>query len=107
MKFLSMRVMILFATVAVSACAPSPLFHGNRQSLAPGPVPRNANGQPIVNGEPLSGPLNQPASASGTQSADQSTALIYFDDLHYTGRPATAVARMDQQSDQKPLYSRR
>lgn len=35
-------------TLALGACAASPLYKGNDQGVTPGPVPRDANGEPVL-----------------------------------------------------------
>lgn len=44
-------VVLAGAIAVLAACAPSPFFTGTGTATAPGAVPRDANGEPILKGE--------------------------------------------------------
>lgn len=45
-------LLLATASVTLGACSPSPFFTGPGTATAPGAVPRDANGEPILKDEP-------------------------------------------------------
>lgn len=88
-SLLSLAVPIALASVA--ACAPSPYYSGTKGGFAPGAVPRDGYGRPILDGKaveyvlPAPTPAVAPA-AGNTAPAYGANQIIYYEDLHYSGR---------------------
>lgn len=82
---------------AVSACSPSPYYTGTK-SLAPGAVPRDGLGRPVIDGKAIVYDLppappkavvdiaGRPVVASGANQ------IIYFEDLRYGSQQRVANA---------------
>ncbi len=80
------RLISLALIAGLTACAPSPLFTGTRkQALAPGAVPRDGNGQPVLSA--AKPPPSLPVQVL-SPAASPAAAIIFFNDLDYSDRPA-------------------
>jgi hypothetical protein len=80
------RLLGLILVVGLTACAPSPLFTGTRkQALAPGPVPRDGNGRPVLSA--AKPPPTIPVQVINTPPTP-AAAVIFFSDLDYSNHSA-------------------
>lgn len=72
----------------LSACAPSPWYKGASSALAPGPVPRDGLGRPVMKDGAMEYLLPPPAQRQPAIAAGRDPTVIYFDDLRYADAPA-------------------
>lgn len=85
---------IVFLCAALGACAPSPYYSGNKSGLAPGAVPRDGLGRPVLNGKaieydlpPAAAPVMTDIAGRPMAPAASANQIIYFDDLRYADAP--------------------
>ena len=72
----------------LSACAPSPWYKGSSSALAPGMVPRDGMGRPVMKDGAMEYLLPPPAQTQPTLAARRDSSVIYFNDLRYADAPA-------------------
>lgn len=72
----------------LSACAPSPWYKGGSSGFAPGMVPRDGMGRPVMKDGAMEYLLPPPAQTQPTLAARRDPSVIYFNDLHYADTPA-------------------
>src|SRR3546814_19435502 len=87
------RIVLICPAVAMglAACSPSPYYTGSK-SLAPGAVPRDGLGRPVIDGEALVYDLPPPAPRISSDItgrpavSSNANRNIYFEDLGYSDR---------------------
>lgn len=103
MKVMKLHLLAFTAiAIALSACAPSPYYSGNKNGLAPGSIPRDSRGRPVVDGQaidyllPKATPIVTTKGGEGSNdiagpvAQNDENQIIYFDDLIYPGVKRTA-----------------
>src|SRR3546814_6574265 len=91
--------------MGLAACSPSPYYTGSK-SLAPGAVPRDGLGRPVIDGEALAYDLPPPAPRISSDitgrpaASSNANRIIYFEDLRYSARPQRVADRSEDQTSE-------
>lgn len=87
---------VVLACATLAACSPSPYYTGNSKGgLAPGAVPRDGLGRPVLEGKAIEYAVPPPTAVAVVATPAQAkaaNAIIYFQDLTYAGQPQRQVA---------------